>query len=252
MIKRLTVILCLLLAACATRQPDAVTLSVSVAASLQNAMLEVQAQYQSEHPRVHIQFNFGGSGALQQQIEQGAPADVFLSAATKQMDALAAKGLIVPDTRKDLLVNQVVLIAPRGSSLKTFHDLSGPGVKVFALGDPASVPAGDYGKQSLQALGVWPAIEGKLVLAKDVRQVLSYIESGDADAGIVYATDARLSTKVQVVAVAPESTHRPIVYPVAVLKQGEGKQAAADFVRFLFSAPATAIFVKYGFVPSGK
>ena len=167
-----------LLGGCAPRGTE---LTVSAAASLSNAMRELAANYQGAHPGTIITMNFGSSGMLAQQIEQGAPADVFLSAAPKPMDTLAGKGLIRKDTRRDLLRNEVVLIG----SIDSFAALAGPKVKLIALGDPNSVPAGDYGKQVLTALGLWDAVQSKLVLAKDVRQVLSYVETGNADAGIV-------------------------------------------------------------------
>jgi molybdate transport system substrate-binding protein len=236
-----------LLAGCA--RPDSSTLTVSVAASLQDAMERLGPAFEQAHPGTRVNFNFGGSGMLEQQIEQGAPADVFLSAASKQMDELAAKGLILNDTRRDLLRNQVVLIAgPGDPGLHSFADLAQPRIKLIALGDPGSVPAGDYGQQVLESLGLWQAVQGKLVLAKDVRQVLTYVETGNADAGIVYATDARLSRKIRVVATAPESSHSPVVYPIAIMKGSRNIAAARAFVQFLEGARAGEVFASLGFV----
>jgi molybdate transport system substrate-binding protein len=234
-------------------RPETSTLTVSVAASLQDAMEQLGPAFTREHPDVKVSFNFGGSGTLEQQIEHGAPADAFISAAAKQMDQLAAKGLILNDTRRDLLRNQVVLIGGLGDSgLHSFADLAQPAVKLIALGDPGSVPAGEYGRQVLQSLRLWQAVQGKLVLAKDVRQVLTYVETGNADAGIVYATDARLSTKVRVVATAPESTHAPVVYPIAVVKASRDIAAARAFVAFLESQSARAVFARLGFTPASS
>jgi molybdate transport system substrate-binding protein len=222
--------------------------TVSVAASLQNAMGEIAQSYQQSHPGVRVTFNFGGSGALAQQIERGAPADVFLAASPKPMDALSAKGLILPDTRRDLLRNQIVLIVPKDrSGPASFQDLASSKVKLIALGDPASVPAGDYGRQVLESLNLWAAVQPKLVLAKDVRQVLSYVETANTEAGIVYATDARESEKVQVAAVAPAGTHAPVTYPVAVMKASRNAGAARAFVSDLAGADARAIFARHGF-----
>lgn len=243
--RRLALVLLVLLAACGG--PRA-TLTVSAAASLENALAPVADAYMRHHPRTKIEFNFGGSGALAQQIEDGAPVDVFLSAAPEPMDRLAARGLILNDTRHDVLRGEIVLIVPRESAdIQWFEALADPRVKLIALGDPASVPVGLYGKQVLVSLGLWERLQSKLVLAKDVHQVLSYVETGNADAGIVYATDARESSKVRVAAVAPATTHAPVVYPVAVVRATRDAAAARDFIAFLFGPEARAIFVTQGF-----
>ena len=240
-------LLALAIASCG--RPDGpMTLTVSVAASLQNAMNELAPLYERSQPGVKLIFNFGGSGALAQQIESGAPADVFLSAAPKPMDVLASKGLILPDTRRDLLHNQLVLIVSRDSpGPDSFQALAGDKVKLIALGDPSSVPAGDYGRQVLETLGIWASVQPKLVLAKDVRQVLSYVETGNVEAGIVYATDARESEKVLVAATAPAGSHAPIVYPVAVTRDSHDAAAARAFVAYLAGRDAGAVFTRHGF-----
>jgi molybdate transport system substrate-binding protein len=236
------------IAGCSRAGSRETVLTVCVAASLQNAMLELAPLFEQSHPGTKLTFNFGGSGTLEQQIEHGAPADVFLSAASKPMDALAAKGLILPDTRRDLLRNQIVLIVPKDSAgLNSFQGLQDRKVKLIALGDPGSVPAGDYGRQVLEALHCWESVQSKLVLAKDVRQVVTYVETGSADAGIVYATDARESDKVRVAAVAPEGSHQPVVYPVAVLKDSGDIATARVFVSFLAGTQARDIFARHGF-----
>jgi molybdate transport system substrate-binding protein len=226
-------------------------ITVSVAASLQNAMRDLAPVFEQSHPHTKLSFNFGGSGTLAQQIEHGAPADVFLAAAPKPMDDLAAMGLLLAGTRRDLLRNEVVLIAPQTSTeLASFDGLQAPAVKLIALGDPGSVPAGDYGRQALRALHLWDAVQGKLVLAKDVRQVLTYVETGEADAGIVYATDARESSKVRVAAVAPADSHAPVIYPVAVLRDSRNAAAARSFTSFLVGPQARQIFIGHGFTPA--
>jgi molybdate transport system substrate-binding protein len=241
-----------LLCGCAgPSRTDTTELTASVAASLQNAMRDVAPVFEQSNPHTKLSFNFGGSGTLAQQIEQGAPADVFLAAATKPMDDLATKGLLLAGTRRDLLRNEVVLIAPKDSAgLGSFDGLRAPAVKLIALGDPASVPAGDYGRQVLRALHVWEAVQGKLVFAKDVRQVLTYVETGEADAGIVYATDAQESPKVRVVAVAPAASHAPVIYPVSVLRDSRHTAAARSFATFLAGPQAREIFVRHGFTPA--
>jgi len=221
-------------------------LLVSAAASLTDTMNDVAKAYNAEQPGVKLTFNFGSSGSLQQQIEQGAPADIFISAATKQMNALDDKGLIIKDTKKNLLKNRMVLVVPKDSSkIKDFSDLTS--AKVIALGEPESVPAGKYGQELLTKLGLWDKISSKAVYAKDVRQVLAYVESGDADAGIVYRTDALISDKVKVAATAEESLHSPVVYPAAVIKATKNEATARDFVKFLNSGKADTVFEKYGF-----
>ena len=209
--------------------------------------METEDAYKHDHADIDFRNNFGSSGTLAREIEQGAPADAFLSAASKPMDDLAAKGLIAPETRQNLLRNSLVLIAPRDSQLRGFEGLTDKSTKLIALGDPASVPAGQYGRQTLTALYLLDKLSGKLVLGKDVRQVLTYVETGNADAGIVYATDARASGKVRIVAVAPESSHDPIVYPAAVVKTSRNDASARKFIEYLASPAAEAIFVKHGF-----
>lgn len=233
------------LAACHRSQP--IVLTVSAAASLTDAMREIEVVFQRDHPGVEVRNNIGSSGTLARQIEDGAPVDVFISAASKPMDDLQSRGLIVADTRQTVLRNTLVLIAPQGSKLTSFQQLSDSSVRTIAVGDPANVPAGRYGEQVLTAMQLLESVRSRLVLAKDVRQVLGYVETGNADAGIVYATDALSSSGVRIVATAPESTHEPIVYPVAVVTSGQHQDAAREFVNYLNSATAKAVFQKRGF-----
>lgn len=163
------------------------------------------------------------------------------------MDDLEQKGLIAAGTRRNLLRNSLVLIAPLDFRLHDFQSLTDSSVRLVALGDPDSVPAGEYGRQSLSSLHLFDKLNAKLVLAKDVRQVLTYVETGNADAGLVYATDALTSSKVRVIAIAPESTHAPIVYPVAAIRGSHNEEAARSFIDYLASPTAQAIFIKHGF-----
>lgn len=223
---------------------------VSAAISLKDALDEITRLYGTANPNVSIKTNYGASGTLEIQIEQGAPVDVFLSAAPKQMDALDAKGLLLGGTRKDLLRNEIVLIVPADSSLQiaSFQDLTHADVKHVALGEPTTVPAGQYAKEVLTNFGIYDAVNSKAVLAKDVRQVLTYVETGNADAGIVYTTDALSSSKVKVVARAPEKSHSPVIYPVAAIKSSKNPAAAREFTNFLSGPQARAVFQKYGFI----
>jgi molybdate transport system substrate-binding protein len=235
----------LLLAACSHQTA---TLTVSAAASLQDALRATAGEYKRLQPGApEVQFNFGASGALAQQIEQGAPVDVFISAAPQPMDQLSSKGLLLPGTRRDLLRNSIVLVVPAHGEALTFAGLTAPGVKQIALGDPASVPAGDYGRQVLTSAGVWGRVQPKLVLAKDVRQVLAYVATGNVDAGIVYATDASESRDVKVAAIAPERSHTPVVYPAAAIAKTRDSAAARAFLEFLEGPEARAIFTARGF-----
>jgi len=223
------------------------TLTISVAASLQDAIAEVETAYQRENAGVVFHNNFGSSGTLAREIEQGAPVDAFLSAGVKPVDQLEAEGLLQPGSRSDLLRNSLVLIAPKGSNLESFDQLAEKQVRLIALGDPGSVPAGQYGKQTLVSMHLYDQLKSKIVLGKDVRQVLTYVETGNADAGLVYATDAKISNQVRVVAVAPEESHSPIIYPMAEMKGSHNDDAVRAFFAFLKSPPAQAIFARYGF-----
>jgi molybdate transport system substrate-binding protein len=225
-----------------------VSLTISAAASLKDAMAEIKPLYSQEQPQVQLTYNFGSSGALQQQIEQGAGVDIFISAANKQMDALKQKGLLVDSTRKDLLKNQLVLIVPKSSQdIKDFQDLTSPRLKKIALGEPKSVPAGEYAQQVLTSLKIADKIKSKVVYAKDVSQAVNYVESGNADAGIVYFSDAKSTEKVKVVATAPENSHSPIVYSIAVVKSSKNIDAAKNFVQFLSRNATKNVFEKQGF-----
>lgn len=225
------------------------TLLVSAAASLKDAMEEIKPLYQQKYSNVTLTFNFGASGALLQQIEQGAPADIFISAAKKQMDTLEQKGALVPGTRTNLANNKLVLIVPHGSSgVTSFNSLKKSEVKRIAIGEPRSVPAGQYAEQVLQKLNLWNDVKPKLIYANNVRQVLAAVESGNADAGLVYQTDAKISNKVKAVVTADDSYHSPIVYPMAVLKSSKNGDAAKAFVQYLSGGQAKQILRKYGFI----
>jgi molybdate transport system substrate-binding protein len=223
-------------------------ITISAAISLKDSLDEIGRAYEKAHPGATVKFNYGSSGTLQRQIEEGAPVDVFVSAAEKQMDALQAKGLVEAETRRNVAGNRLVLIVPTAdTTIHGFSDLARPGVKVVALGEPATVPAGIYARQTLEHLGLLSAVEKKAVLAKDVRAVLTYVETGNADAGIVYQTDAQSSSKVRIVTNAPADSHDPIVYPAADIKGSKNLPAARNFLAFLSGAEARQIFLKHDF-----
>ena len=222
-------------------------ITISAAASLQDALTSIKTSFEKEHPNVKIIYNFGASGALEQQISQGAPVDLFFSAAEDKFQRLVQEGLIEKKKRTDLLGNELVLIIPKDSNKKiqTFGDLTK--ANKIAIGTPESVPAGQYGKETLGNLNILSAVEGKIVYAKDVRQVLTYVETENVDAGIVYKTDALTSPKVKIAATAEEKTHDPIIYPVGVLENSSHPKEAALFYDYLQNQKSKKIFEKYGF-----
>jgi molybdate transport system substrate-binding protein len=225
------------------------TILVSAAASLKEALKEIKPLYQQSKSDVSINYNFGASGALQQQIEQGAPADIFISAGKKQVDALEQKGLLVAGSRTNLANNRLVLVVAQDVvGITSLYNLTDSKIKKIAIGEPRSVPAGQYGEQVLKKLKLYDRVKSKLVFANNVRQVLAAVESGNAEAGLVYATDAKISNKVKVVVAADDKFHSPIVYPMAVIKSSKNIPAAKEFLQFLSDSQAKTVLKKYGFI----
>lgn len=221
---------------------------ISAAASLKNCIQDISALYTEKNPQVTITANFGASGALQQQIEQGAPADIFFSAGIKQMNALKEKGMMIDSSIKNVLENKVVLITPKNAAaLNSFEALAGNSVKRIGVGEPKSVPVGQYTEQVFQSLGLTDKVASKLILAKDVREVLSWVETGNVDAGVVYETDAKISKAVTICATAPEGSHKKVIYPIGVVKASKRAAEGQKFVDFLFSDTAKEVFIRYGF-----
>jgi len=225
-------------------------ITVYAAASLTNALQDIDATY-TKRTGVAVAESFASSSTLARQIEAGAPAQVFISADTKWMDYLAQKGLIA--TQAVLLGNALALIAPADAPIAPQSIDSGFNWTNFlgdngrlAVGDPDHVPAGIYAREALQHLRAWKTLEPRLARAEDVRGALTLVERGDAPLGIVYVTDARVSTKVKIVGVFPESSHAPIVYPAGVVK-GADAPAVENYYGFLRGTQARAIFARYGF-----
>lgn len=221
---------------------------VSAAASLKNAMTEIEKVYEEKNPGINLTFNFQSSGSLQQQIEQGAPADIFLSAGKSQMDALEEKNLLLKDSRANFVANELVLIVGENNKdINSFEDLKK--AQQISIGTPESVPAGKYAKEALSKMNLWDTLNSnsKLVLAKDVTQVLTYVESENVQAGMVYGSDAHESKKARIVAVAPEDSHSPIVYPGAIISTTKNPEEATAFMQYIISQEAQTILVKYGF-----
>ncbi len=229
---------------------ESVELHVAAAASLTDAMKELAEAYQKEHPEIVLTFNFGSSGALQQAIENGGGADLFFSAAQKQMNALEKSRNLEEGTRRDLLENSIVLVVPaeNGKKPESFGDLTRSELVHIALGEPRGVPVGQYTEEVLTQLHILDQVKEKAVYGSDVRQVLSWVASGDADCGVVYATDAAIDPKVKVVAKAPEGSHRPVIYPAAVIRGSRHPAEAKEFLDFASGDTAKMIFEKYGFL----
>ena len=219
---------------------------VSAAASLTDVLNELAEKYKEQDPGMEIAFTFGGSGALQTQIEEGAPVDLFFSAAEENMDALEEEGLIDTETRKDVLKNEIVLIAPLGDpEVSSFENILDSDPQI-ALGEPESVPAGKYAQEIFENLGIWEGVQSHTVFASNVREVLSWVEAGEADCGVVYATDAMTSDQVQVVCNAPEGGPE-VLYPAAVLKDCANPEGAKEFLDYLTGDEAMKAFEAYGF-----
>ncbi|KHE68292.1 molybdate ABC transporter substrate-binding protein [Halobacillus sp. BBL2006] len=242
------IILVILLTGCAAESEENQTLTISAAASLTDAIQEIAASYEESH-NVNIKLNLAGSGKLAQQIEQGAPVDLYLSANQAWMDQLAEKKLVDPDSRTNFATNRIVLVGSKGKKLKgPIQELqTWSENEQLAIGDPESVPAGTYTKQALKTIQVWPKIQNQLVFASDVRQVLAYVESGNVDFGFVYASDAQISDQVSVLTTLDSDWHKPIIYPAAIISDSNQKNHAEKFLSYLKSKPAQKVLHKYGF-----
>ncbi|MDF9408902.1 MAG: Molybdate-binding periplasmic protein precursor [Pelotomaculum sp. PtaB.Bin013] len=226
---------------------EPVNLVVSAAASLKDAMEELKNVYAAQRPNVNISYNFAASGTLQKQIEEGAPVDIFISAGKPQMSNLDQRGLIVHNSVKDLLGNELVLIAPKDSSLSSIEGLTGGSVARISIGIPETVPAGEYAREALTTLNLWDKLQAKILLAKDVRQVITYVETDNVDAGFVYRSDAVAGKNIKIIAAVPSGLHKNIVYPVAILNSSKHQKEAEEFVNYLQSEEASQVFEKYCF-----
>jgi len=226
----------------------AADLTVSAAASLTNAFKEIGTGFEAANPGTKVQFNFGASGALLQQIAKGAPVDVFASADQETMQQAEQQQLVKPGARANFVSNSLVVVVPQDAAAvpKTLADLNAPVFKKVAIGIPASVPVGRYTKAVLEKARLWPAIEAKMIGAQSVRQALDYVARGEVDAGFVYSTDAAIMPdKVKIAFVVPTDT--PVVYPIAPVAAGSNPEAAQKFVSYVMSPAGQAVLAKYGF-----
>ncbi len=228
------------------------SITISAAASLKESLTELQPKFEKDN-NVKLTFNFGASGTLQKQIEQGAPSDVFISAGKQQMDNLEKENLIDKSSRKNLLNNRLVLIVSKDykDKVKSLSDLTSVNGKI-AMGEASVVPAGQYGKESLEKLNLMDKVKDKMVYAKDVKQVVQYVESGEAVAGIVYKSDATVLKNSSIAETIDESSHKPIVYPEAIVTASKEKEIAKKFLEYLNTDSAKEAFKKYGFDTSVK
>ena len=226
-------------------------LIISAASSLTNVLTELGKTFEKENQNIRIQFNFAASGVLLQQIRQGAPVDIFISASPQEMDILAREKKIVNKTRHDLVGNRLVLIAPVGSRLKNWEELATSSVTQVALSQPDFVPAGRYAKETLIHRGLWKAVAPKAVFGQNVRQTLAYVVGGNVDAGVVFATDAILEKRIRVVATAiPIKDHEPILYPLTILQSSANLELAQRFIIFVTRKSSQKTFTRFGFTHS--
>ena len=243
-------VLLALLAAVSVRASAETPLAVSAATSLRDVLADLKTLYATDHADVAITLNITGSGAIQRQIENGAAIDVFISASPKEIFALEKRDLLVRDSIRNVVRNTLVLVVPKeNTTVQSFADLTKPEVRRIAIGEPRTVAVGTYTIEAIAFLKLTDALTPKLVNRPDVQQVLAAVGTGDADAGFVYATDARRSAKVRIADTAKPGMHQLILYPAAIPKASLQKTAARDFTTFLTSTAARAVFEKYGFLP---
>ncbi|SHI20051.1 molybdate ABC transporter substrate-binding protein [Desulfosporosinus lacus] len=226
-----------------------IELLISTAPSLKGSFEEIKGQYTAKNAQVNLVFNYGPSGSLQNQIEQGAAADIFISQGKPQMDALEQKGLIKKDSRVNLLGDELVLIVNKSNtSINSFEDLTKPEVKKIGIGEAESVPAAKTTKETLETLKLWETLQPKMVMGKDLMQVMTYVETDNTEAGFVWDTIAIISDKVKIVATAPANSHKPVVLPAAVVAASKNSVEASKFLEYLQSDEAMKVFEKNGFI----
>lgn len=228
---------------------DTATITVSAAASMKDAMDKVIESYETVNEDISVVANYGSSGSLMNQILEGAQVDVFVSAAQSKMDLLEDEDLLLEGSRVDLVKNDLVFIVPKGTTNIGQGDLEQGLVNQIAIGEPESVPAGQYAKEAFSAMGFYDTLENesKLVFGKDVRTVLSWVETANVQGGVVYSSDAIISDNVEISWTIPADSHTPITYPAAIIKDSMEKDTAMDFLEFLGSETAVGIFQEFGF-----
>ncbi len=242
---------CLLSGLLFAAAPSAAELTISAALSLKPPFEALGREYEKRHPGSRVVFNFAASGVLQKQIEAGAPADVFASASSREMDALEGSGLLLAGSRADFAGNAVVLIAAKNASLRisSFSDLNKSDVGRIAIGNPATVPAGKYAAETLRSLELWEGLRPKLVYAEHVRQVMDYTAREEVDAGMVFRTDAlSRGSELKIISEAPASSHTPVVYTAAAIKGTKNEAAALGFIALVLSKEGREVLRRHGFM----
>lgn len=238
------------LAASPGEEEKPATITVSAAASLTEAFTDIAEEFEAANPGTKIELNLAGSGTLRTQIESGAPVDVFASASESDMDLLSEKSLIEEGSRKDFAANTVVMVVPEkngSESTKTLEDLTANSIEKIAIGNPETTPIGKYAKHALEDAEIWDEIESKVILGETVKQVLTYVETGEADAGFVFITDAESGQKdlYEIALTAP--VNESITYPIAVVSGSANKEEAQEFVYFVTGTRGQEILAEYGF-----
>jgi molybdate transport system substrate-binding protein len=231
-------------------EEETATITVSAAASLTEAFTDIAREFEAENPDTKVELNFAGSGTLRKQIESGAPVDVFASASESDMDLLSGKGLIEESSRRDFAANTVVMVVPeknRSESPKKLEDLTAHSVEKIAIGNPETTPAGKYAKHALEDAGIWDEIESKVIPGETVKQVLTYVETGEVDAGFVFITDAENCRKDLYEIALTVPVNESIIYPIAVINESSSKEKAQKFVNFVIGKRGQEILAEHGF-----
>lgn len=242
---------CILLCACGNQEEgqvkkdEKIILTVSAAASLKNALNDIEKSYEAEHKNIDIKYNYGASGALAQQIMSGAPVDIFFSAAQNKVDDLVKNKAVDKEDTNALLKNHLVLISEY--KLTSLDDLKEKKIKKIALGNPQLVPAGEYGKQALENKKLYQTLKSKFVFTKDVRQALTYVETGNTEAGIIYSSDLNSKNKIKNILKIQDNLHEPITYPIAKIKDTRHKQETEELYQYLQNEQSKKVYQKYGF-----
>ena len=221
---------------------------VSAAVSLRSALEEIRDLYNNERLGAKLILNFGSSGSLKQQIEQGAPVDIFISASKENMDSLCAQAIVVEESKIDLVKNAIVLAVPKESKLIGLEGLLSDDCKKIAIGEPNIVPVGKYAYEAIKGLNLLEGIKDKLIYGKDAKDVVAWLETSNVDAGFIYKTDAKFARSIRIVPIDFGQLHSLIVYPAAIIKRGKNIEESKKFMNFIIGEKSKNIFIKYGFM----